>query len=139
MDTTTFFNKYNGKYLDYDKHYGSQCTDLMRQYVKEVDGFSPYVAIPTTGYAKNIFKNFVPNKYYEKILNKPNNIPRRGDIIFWSGYYGHVAIIDRADLYIVYSFDQNYPYKSPCRFVKHGTGTLFHGYRGCLGWLRKKA
>ena len=69
MTHTEFINKYNGKYLDYDGWYGFQCVDLMRAYTKEVHEFSPYIAIPTRGNAKDIFINFKENKYYKKIFN----------------------------------------------------------------------
>jgi hypothetical protein len=81
MNYKQFVDKYNGRYLDYDKAYGYQCVDVMRAYVKEVYGLNPYVAIPTTGYAKNIFNNFKTNKYFKKILNTPNGMPKQGDII----------------------------------------------------------
>jgi len=144
MTIKEFFDKYNSKYVDYDKVYGYQCVDLMRQFVKEVYNLNPYVAIPTTGWAKNIFNNFKDNQYFKKVLNTPYDIPKRGDIVFW-GYYpflygwgGHVGIFDSGDLYTIISFDQNYPTGQPCRFVRHGTSRWFHGYRGCLGWLTRR-
>lgn len=139
-----FFRKYENKFVDYDKSFGCQCVDLIRQFVKEIYKVNPYTAIPTTGWAKNIFLNFKENQYFKKILNTPSNIPQKGDIIFWTNYpllygkEGHTSIVKEADLYSIISFDQNYPTGSPCRFVKHGTNKLYHGYRGCLGWLRKK-
>jgi len=143
MNYKQFVDKYNGRYLDYDKAYGYQCVDVMRAYVKEVYGLNPYVAIPTTGYAKNIFNNFKTNKYFKKILNTPNGMPKQGDIIFW-GYYpalygwsGHVGLYNGGDLYTIISFDQNYPTGRHCQFVKHGYNKWLHGYRGCLGWLRR--
>jgi len=139
-----FFKKYNNDLIDYDKYYGWQCVDVIRQFVKEVYKVNPYTAIPSTGWAKNIFLNFKENKYFKKILNTPYGIPKKGDIIFWTTYpllygkEGHTGIVKEADLYSITSFDQNYPTGSPCRFVKHGTSKLYHGYRGCLGWLSKK-
>ena len=136
-----FKSIWNGKYNNYDGLYGRQCTDLMRQYVKDVHGYEPYTAIPTTGAAKNIFNNFKSNKYFTKILNTPNNVPKKGDIIFWGWYVtvtgpdGHVAIYDTGDVFTFTSFDQNYPTGQPCKFVKHGSNKFLHGYRGCLGWL----
>lgn len=139
-----FFNRWNGKPLDYDHAFGNQCVDVMRAFVSEVHGLPPYTAIPYTGEAAKIFDNFKDNQYFTKILNEKTNIPVRGDIIFW-GYYpflyssvGHVAIVDKADLYIVRSFDQNWPTKSYCHFQQHGSSKWFHGYRGCKGWLRRK-
>lgn len=146
MTFNEFINKYNGKYLDYDKAFGFQCTDVMRAYVKEVFGWNPYVAIPTTGNAKDIFNKFPDggNSYFQKIKNTPTGIPKVGDIIFWTtypllyGWAGHVAVVESADMYTIISFDQNYPTGQPCHFVRHGSSKYLHGYRGCLGWLRKK-
>lgn len=142
MTYTSFIYLHNNHYIDYDQSFGYQCTDLMRQYVKDVVGVAPYTGIPTRGNAKDIFKNFVSNRYFTKILNTKINVPQKGDIIFWgtyptvTGFAGHVAIFDHGDLYTVVSFDQNYPTGSPCHFVKHGSNKILHGYRGVLGWLR---
>lgn len=142
MTYTDFIYKYNNKYVDYDLSFGFQCVDLMRRYVKDVMGVDPYKAIPQRGNAKDIFKNFVSNKYFTKILNTKDNVPQKGDIIFWgtypfvTGLPGHVAVFDHGDVYTFVSFDQNYPSKSPCHFVQHGSNKILHGYRGVLGWLR---
>ena len=136
-----FIWKWNMKYVDYDKKFGFQCTDLMRQYCKDVFGVDGYKAIPSTGAAKNIFYNFKNNQYFKKVLNSPSNIPKKGDIIFWkfypiiTGWNGHVAIFDHGDLYTIIAFGQNYPTGQPCKFIKYGSSKLFHGYRGVLGWL----
>jgi CHAP domain len=137
MTFDEFVTKYNGKYVDYDGVYGFQCVDLMRQKVKEVDGLLPYTAIPTRGNAKDIFKNFQENQYYQKIKNGLNNIPLKGDIIFWDfypfqiGWEGHVAIVSNAWLMGLISFDQHYGNPNFCRYVNHN-------YKGCLGWLHRK-
>lgn len=134
MTINDFYTKYNGHYIDWDGHYGYQCVDEMRAYIKEVFGWAPYTAVPTTGNAKDIFKNFVNNQYFTKVLNTPSGIPKKGDIIFFTtylflyGWAGHVAIYDSGDLYNIVSFDQNYVTGTPCHFQKHS-------YRGCLGWL----
>ena len=43
MTLDEFVEKYNGKKIDYDGHYGAQCVDVFRQYCKDV------LAIPHTG------------------------------------------------------------------------------------------
>lgn len=129
-----FFTKYNGCYIDYDKAWGFQCVDLMRQYCADVRGVNGYIAIPQRGNAKDIFRNFTDNKYFKKVLNGPSNAPKTGDIIFFStypfiyGWSGHVAIVSSADAMNLVVFEQNYPTNSPCKFGKHS-------YRGCMGWL----
>ncbi len=132
-----FFAKYNGRYVDYDGHYGCQCVDLLRQYLKECLGLNPYT-LPPVAYAKQVFQNFDPkNPYFVKVLNGPTNVPKRGDIVVWgfypfvTGIAGHVAIFDRGDMWNFITFDQNYPTGSPCHFQRHN-------YRGVLGWLSPK-
>lgn len=143
MTFEEFVAKYNGKYIDYDNAYGFQCVDLMRQYVKEVEGLLPYTAIPTRGDAKDIFNNFKDNQFYTKIKNGLTNIPKKGDIVFWGypyGFYmngiipkwaGHVAIVSQGWLMGLISFDQNFGNPSFCRYVNHN-------YKGCLGWLSRR-
>jgi hypothetical protein len=144
MTHEDFINKYSEKYVDYDGAYGAQCVDLMRRYCKDVYKVDGYVAIPTRGNAKDIFKNFQGNKYFKKILNTPKNVPQKGDIIFWgfyptvTGLEGHVAIYHEGDVWTFTSIDQNYPKYAPCRLTKHGSNRIFHGYRGVMGWLRRK-
>lgn len=137
MTLEQFVNKYNGKYLDYDGYYGYQCVDMVRFYIKEALGYSPYTALPAGGSAKAIFNNFKENKYFKKIYNSPTNIPKKGSIIFWgwypfvTGWNGHVAVVSDATMMRFISFDQNYPTGSPCKYVNHS-------YRGVMGWLEPK-
>lgn len=137
MTNDQFFTKYNGRYIDYDHAFGNQCTDEMRAKVKEVDGLDPYIAIPTTGNAKDIFKNFKENQYFKKVANGPYNAPKKGDIVFFGtyiglyGWSGHVGVCSAADSMNLVLFEQNYPTGSTCRFGKHS-------YKGCLGWLVRK-
>lgn len=141
MTYNDFIWKWNTKYCDYDGHFGNQCVDIMRQYCKDVFGVNGYTAIPSTGSAKNIFFNFKDNKYFKKVFNSPNNMPKKGDIVFWgtypfiTGIDGHVAIVDQADLYTLVVFNQNYPRYRYCEFRKFGSSKILHGYRGVLGWL----
>ena len=142
MTIDTFFITYNGRFIDFDGKYGFQCVDLIRQYIKEVLGWEPYAALPTTGNAKDIFNKFPDggNKYFTKIKNSPTNVPKKGDIIFWKtsywypwlyGWAGHTAVVSVAWLMGLNVFGQNYPTKSFCKFATHT-------YKDCLGWLRPR-
>jgi hypothetical protein len=137
MTYNDFIWKWNNRYCDYDGHFGNQCVDLMRQYCKDVFNVDGYVAISPRGNAKDIFYNFKDNKYFKKVLNTKNNIPKKGDIIFFKtsllpkwlyGIAGHVAIVDQADLYSMVLFNQNYPTGRYCEFRKFT-------YKDCIGWL----
>lgn len=137
MTYNDFIWKWNTRYCDYDGWYGNQCVDLMRQYCKDVYYVDGYVAIPSRGNAKDIFKNFKSNSYFRKVNNTPNGIPKKGDIIFFKtstwfpflfGFAGHVGIVDQAGLYDMVIFNQNYPTGRYCEFRKFK-------YKDCLGWL----
>ena len=136
-----FIWKWNQKYCDYDHALGNQCVDLMRQYCLDVRGVDGYAAIPPRGNAIDIFNNFRDNVYFKKVLNGPNNMPKKGDIVFYKWYpflygkAGHVEICDQADLYYMVNFSQNWPTGSPCHFIKRGSSKYLNGYRGCVGWL----
>ena len=71
-----FISRYSGRYVDWDNKYGYQCVDLIRQYVYDVFGLSPYVAIPYTGNAKDIFNRFPAsgNKYFIEIEGDEKSI-----------------------------------------------------------------
>lgn len=140
MTHNAFVKKYLGKYADWDKKYGAQCVDLMRYYIKEVYGLDPYKAVPGAPTAKQIFYNFRDNAYFKKVVNTPNGIPKRGDIVFFKtsiippwiyGFAGHVAVIDSAGLYSMIILEQNYPTNASVRLQKHS-------YKDCLGWLTRK-
>jgi len=134
MTLDKFFTKYNGRFIDYDKAYGFQCVDLARQYILEVLGFKPYVALPAGATAKVIFQNFKSNAYFTKVLNTPSGVPKKGDIIFWgwrwpvTGSAGHVAIFMDGNVNRFISLDQNYPSRLSVKLVNHS-------YIGVLGWL----
>ena len=130
-----FIAKYNGQYVDFDGRYGYQCVDLMRFYIKEVLGYPVYDAVPSVGYAKEIFAKANP-AYFEKITNTPTNFPNNGDIVVWKpypfviGWAGHVAInITGAPLNLI-SFDQNFNVRWCHRQL--------HNYKGVIGWLRPR-
>lgn len=131
MTIQEFFIKWNNQKIDFDKHYGSTCVDLYRQYCQEVLLFpqSP----PVTG-AADIWNTYRQDLFI-KIPNTPLGIPQLGDIVIWSktlGGYGHVAIFQSGNLWNLTCFSQNWPVGSPCHFQKTG-------YRYVLGWLRPKA
>ena len=92
-----FIQKWKGKRNDYDKAYGYQCVDLIKQYTLEVFNIRlwSFWGSAKTGW-KNSFKTFTSN-IWEKIPNNPkdpNQVPQTGDIIFWNKWrYGHVAVV----------------------------------------------
>lgn len=137
----SFIARWKGQPTDFDGAYGYQCVDLMRRYAEDVLGLN--AELPK-GNAYSIFDNANSSKF-EKIFNKANNIPLKGDIIFWkeaasNGNAGHVAIFIKGDVKSFASFDQNY-----CK-AGDGSGkgdcaprTVTHKYtEGVVGWLHPK-
>lgn len=128
MTFEEFITKYDGKGIDFDGAFGTQCVDLYRQYVKEVLG---YPQSPLVEGAKDIWDTYLPD-YYQRIENTPYGVPEKGDIVIFGdtmGKYGHVSIFIEGTASRFTSFDQNYPTGSLC----HKQG---HTYNAVLGWLR---
>jgi len=122
-----FFVRWDNQVLDYDKVYGGQCVDVIKQF------FADVLLIDTKprGNAVDYWAN-CPE--LEKIANTPSGVPQLGDIIIWGtgiGQYGHIALVKSATTTSFQSFDQNYPLGSKCHFVTHN-------YKNILGWLRGK-
>ncbi len=134
MKFQDFLTKWNGKPVDTDNAYGAQCMDLMHQYCVEVLGLSQ--ADLAADPAKLVYLNFptiTGHAFFEQIPNSPSAVPQEGDIVFWDGTYGHVAIFIEGDTNSFRSFDQNYPTGSPCHVQNHNYDTP-----KVLGWLRYK-
>lgn len=105
-----------GKLLDYDKVYGTQCVDLVHYY---------YAYFGKASYATGNGCDFVNNKLpdgWTRIKNTADFVPQPGDIAVWGkelSQYGHVAIILSADAHSFVSMDQNWPRGSACKKVTH--------------------
>ncbi|GIW70240.1 MAG: hypothetical protein KatS3mg101_0987 [Patescibacteria group bacterium] len=130
MTFEEFIKKYDGKGIDYDNAFSTQCVDLYRQYVKEVLGFPQSPAVEG---AKDIWDTYLP-EYYDRVENTPYGVPEKGDIVIWGtkvGKYGHVAVFIEGDAKRFKSFDQNFPVGSLCHIQEHT-------YNGVLGWLKPK-
>ena len=130
-----FLKKYNGKKIDYDGYYSTQCVDLFRQFNKDILGIAQPRGVNG---AKDFWTNYPndPNLYnnFDRIANTPSFVPQFGDVAIWgNGTYGHIAICTgKGDVNRFESFDQNYPTGSACHYVTHN-------YSGFLGVLRPKA
>lgn len=93
-----FVKKYNGKYTDYDGHYGCQCWDLAQRYNTEVLKV-PASVLSGCGLVSNMLKEpkrSVLLKYFTEVKTA-----QQGDIAIWE--HGHIAIVDHANYY----FSQN--------------------------------
>lgn len=133
MDYKEFFQKYNGKKIDFDGAYSTQCVDLFNQYLVEVlDIKNPIQMFPVAS-AFQIWDYAKTNTEFTRIENTPEGVPQEGDIIIWKKTsnlpHGHVSIFDNGDVNKFKSFDQNWPIGSECKLVEHN-------YNGVQGWLR---
>ncbi len=102
MTLKRFVVTYNGKKVDFDKAYGYQCVDLVRQYCKDVLNVEQ---LPAVEGAKDLINN--PGK-----LKVTHESYAPGDVLIYgatkSNPYGHVCILVSlldSDTFIV--FEQN--------------------------------
>lgn len=112
-----FIKKYLGKSVEYDGVAPYQCVDFVKAYLAECYGIKP----GSWGDAKYYFHNFnnrawggysIMNKYFTRIKNTPDFVPRRGDILIFDGEHGHIAIAaDGSTARRIKSYDQNYSAK----------------------------
>ena len=129
MTIREFFDKWNGKGIDFDGFYDNQCMDLAEEYNREVVN-----APRLSGNAADVWDVY-PVNFYEKIQNTPTGVPSLGDIVIWNrrvgGGFGHIAIFSEGDANKFTSFDQNWPEGSNCHFQEHD-------YKNVFGWLHPK-
>ena len=113
MTYKEFVNKYNGKYIDFDGSYGSQCWDLAQFYFKEVLDL-PRSILDGCGLVSNMLyppKRQVLEQYFDEV---PINKMQQGDVVIWD--YGHIAIYDHYEQNndSCYFFSQN---PNPCQVM----------------------
>ncbi len=122
MTYKEFRDKYNGKYVDYDGSYGSQCWDLAQYYFTECLGL-PASVLGGCGLVSNMLygdKRAELDKYFEEV--SLNNM-YQGDVCIWE--YGHIAIFDNWDGNSCWYFSQN---PNPCQVMTINVGGQ-HAFR----------
>lgn len=138
MTYDSFVQMYIGKAVDYDGVSGVQCVDLVKLYLYKVFG----IRAGAWGNAKDYWLDFSSHPTmtanFTKIKNTPDFVPKKGDIVVWSGDisskndYGHIAIATgEGDTDIFYSYDSNWN-KKEMQKVKHT-------YYALYGVLRPKS
>lgn len=102
MTFSAFKTKWIGKRVDYDKVFGYQCVDLIKQYLKEREGLSP----GAWGNAIDYWYKTNPailKGYYKVATSRV----KRSDIVIMKGLsgnpYGHIGLADA-------KYIPNYPY-----------------------------
>ena len=104
MTYQEFKKKYNGKYIDFDGYYGSQCWDLAQFYFKEVLNL-PSSILSGCGNVKNMLiepKLSVLKEYFDEVKTTEM---KQGDVCIWSS--NHIAIFDHWDGKSCWYFSQN--------------------------------
>ena len=134
----TFIKNHLNKAMDYDGVAFCQCIDLCKYYLKEVFGLES----GAWGDAHCWYENYnnIPTlkNNFDRIANTPSFIPKKGDIMVWSGKlssggHGHVAICDGVgDTTYFYSYDNNWTGNHDA------TARIKHNYNCVLGVLRPK-
>lgn len=132
MNLQEFFSSLNGKYIDVDgagsKTNKNQCVDVIKAYCNRVFGV-PVSSMSGYGDAWEYYTNFSSKSaitpYFDKIAYASGFKFRAGDIVVWkkeinSINAGHIAVATgKYTSSTVETFDQNFPNKSPCKFVTH--------------------
>lgn len=137
MTLNEFIDKWNGKGIDFDGQFSTQCVDLARQYWKEVIGLKSQPR--GVAGAKDFWTNYESDSNlhnnFDKISNTADNYPMPYDIVIWGasyGPYGHIAVATKGDKNKFSTFSQNDP-PGKLSVLKDYTS-----YKGVLGWLRPK-
>lgn len=133
MTFDEFVKNYEGKQVDYDNAFGSQCVDLFRQYSKEVLEISKHTGAVTG--AKDLYLNYdkmpLMVEYFQKVYT-----PQKGDIVVFNGTrtneYGHVALVVYASRKTIVVFEQDGFNQDKGAYLKLRT------FENVLGFLRKR-
>lgn len=141
MSLSDFVRKYNGKFIDYDHAYGTQCVDLINQYLDEALGIKNPIQEFPVQYAYQFytyFDRYPGAKLFDRILYRLGDLPSPGDLMVFNhdvpgltGVGGHISIFLSGNEHQFTSFDQNSPEGSPCE-------EKVHQYYGVLGFLHYK-
>lgn len=128
MNLQEFKNKWNGKFADFDGHYGAQCMDIYRYYLQEVWNKPQTPAVKS---AYMVFDTIDPTQY-DKFTSGEMKV---GDVIVWNNKFGkdgHIAIVENpSDPKSIVVFGQNDPVGSVCKLSRHD-------YANIKGWFRPK-
>lgn len=128
MTLEDFIKKYNGKYVEISGSTARfQCVDLANLYLREV------LSLPIIAWTNAIDFPKKAGDKYDYILNTPEGVPQRGDLVVFDGKYGHISIFVEGNTKRFTSFDQNFPTGSPAHLHEHN-----YTNPRVLGWLRPK-
>ena len=124
MTYQEFKKKYNGKYVDFDGYYGSQCWDLAQLYMVEVLNL-PTSILSGCGNVRNMLvepKLSLLLKYFDEVKTTEM---KPGDLCIWGAPSNHIAVFDHWKSPYCYYFSQN---PNKCQVMKISMPGL-HAFR----------
>lgn len=134
-----FIKAHLGKAVDFDGEAKAQCVDLVEAYFNELFGSGIKNFWWDAHHFWELFdQNSWLKKNFTKIANTASFVPKKGDVMVWSGAlssggWGHIAICSgEGNTSYFYSYDQNWTGRNdPCTKIKHN-------YNAVYGVLRPK-
>lgn len=135
-----FIRDTEGKYIDIDGAYGSQCWDYSGYYAKVVCGCPSFPS--GNGTAIGVFKNFLNPlpQYFDKVvnnLNDPNQYPPIGAIVFWT--YNHTGVVIGSNSRTMTTLEQNGANDPNQDGIADGVVyRITRGYDSVAGWFVPK-
>jgi len=147
MKLQEFVDKYKGKPVDFDKAYGAQCVDLVRQYFKDVWELpkQPEGVIGAIDFYYKHESRPVQREFCECVFFDGSVQPPTGSVLVFKATdknkYGHIAICIGTNKFGMNVFEQdgvsNEKALSEGRSQK-GAFVGYWEYDRLLGWLIKK-
>jgi hypothetical protein len=135
-----FISNTEGRYIDIDGAYGSQCWDYSGYYASQVVGCPSF---PTgNGQAIGVFDNFLNplSQYFIKVTNNPNDpnqFPPVGAIVFWT--YNHTGVVIASDSRTMTTLEQNGANDPNQDGIADGVVyRITRGYESVAGWFIPK-
>jgi hypothetical protein len=113
MTLQNFVDKYKGKPVDFDGAYGAQCTDLARQYMKDVWGFAkqPESVIGASDFYFKHESRLVQRELCSCVRFTGTVRPPVGSLVVFNStgtnQYGHIAICLNTDQKGMEVFEQD--------------------------------
>ncbi len=135
------FNDYRrlkvGSKVDFDKHYGAQCVDLVKDWAMYI--WNP---IEVYGHA-NVLWTIGLGKNWKRVINTRFARPRVGDIIYYNIWkYGHIVVAWQNSIGWVEILEQNAVGTNSKLWRISGDGEKENAirikkdyYKNCVGWF----
>ena len=145
MNITEFVEKYKGKPVDFDGHFGAQCVDLVRLYwecvanVPQPEGTGDRGAVV---FFTEHYSRTMQSRYFERVTYRDGLVPPPGAVVVFgpveTNRYGHVGICVDANAGGIELFEQDGI--ANAKAIKEGRAQngAYIGrwnYSRVLGWL----